>query len=179
MNCASHENARGARPSGRQGFSLIEMLVAIGIMIVLSGVMLGYSRTSERQVALISDRDVVISVINHVRDLALANTYIVGPSTCGYGITFIGNTMNIYSTVKDGTGACPDPSLGGAIVETHSLDPRLSFQARPAFLFFTSPYLSVTSTSAFPVIITLTAGTSATDMSLEVSGGGTATAIFQ
>lgn len=172
MERAPAENIRG-------GFSLIEMLVAIGIMIVLSGVMLGYSRTSERQVALISDRDRVVSVVNRTRDLALARSYVVGQGICGYGINFGVRTMDIYNTVKDLNGVCPDPSLGGVPVETHSLDPRLSFKAKPSFLFFTSPYLSVTSTATFPVLITLTAGVTASDVSLEVSGGGTATPILQ
>lgn len=87
--------------------------------------------------------------------------------------------MDIYNTVKDLNGVCPDPSLGGVPVETHSLDPRLSFKVKPPFLFFTSPYLSVTSTATFPLLITLTAGVTASDVSLEISGGGTATPILQ
>ena len=66
------------RKNRRSGFTLVEMMVSLGIMAVLSGVMLGYSRVSERQVALISDRDKVVSIINHARNLALSRSYVSG-----------------------------------------------------------------------------------------------------
>ena len=55
--------------SDRYGFSLIEMLVAIGTMIVLSGVMLGFTMEYLSDVALISDRDRVERVVNRCAQL--------------------------------------------------------------------------------------------------------------
>ncbi len=167
-----HRNKRG-------GFSLVEMLVAISIMMILSGVMVGYSRSSEKQIALTTDRERVISVVNHVRDLSLATAYVAGKKVCGYGILFGQQTMQIYSTVKDTSNQCPDPSLGGTVVESYSLDPRLTFKTKPSYLFFTSPYLNVTSSAIFPAIITITAGGTFSDASLEVSGGGAPAPIIQ
>lgn len=172
MNSELHKNERS-------GFTLVEMLVAISIMMILSGVMVGYSRSSEQQIALATERDKVISMVNHVRDLSLATAYTAGKGICGYGILFGQQTMQIYDTAKDTNNQCPDPSLGGTVVESHTIDPRLTFKTKPNYLFFTSPYLNVTSSAVFPVIITLTAGGTFSDTSLEVSGGGAPAPIIQ
>ena len=159
------------RKNRRSGFTLVEMMVSLGIMAVLSGVMLGYSRVSERQVALISDRDKVVSIINHARNLALSRSYVSGQQICGYGIKFSATKMEIYSSVKV-AGVCdPTAPVSGTFVETQLLDPRLTFATKPNYIFFTSPYITVASTVPFPVTITLSAQ-SADPMSLRISSCG-------
>lgn len=148
----------------QDGFTLIEVLVTIGIMGLLSGMIIGYSRNSETQIALNVERDQLIGMVNRARQLALARS---DSTICGYRVSFDSASVSIYS-VTGSDGACPQ--VGGTLVQQHALDTRISLTTNSSYVFFTAPYLRV-SAGAFPVTVTLSSG-SFTPTKLEVTAGG-------
>lgn len=157
----------------RGGFSIAEMLVTIGIIAILSGVMLGYNRSSEKQIALIVEREKVMNYVNRARSLALAHQG--GEKICGFGTSFLASSVNIYKTVETG-GVCAYSNAGGTVVETYALDPRITIKNNPPYVFFVSPYLQAKSSAAFPVTVSLTSG--GTSVSFQVSGGGSSVPVI-
>ncbi len=72
----------------KNGFTIVEILVVFGIMAMLSGVMLLYSRSSENLVAILRDQAKVLSVFSRAKSFSL-QTYvenIEAGGICGYGI---------------------------------------------------------------------------------------------
>ncbi len=69
----------------KAAFTLIEILIILGIMSMLSGVMLVYSRSSEKLIVLAREQARVISLMARAKSFSL-QTYIEGKSACGYGI---------------------------------------------------------------------------------------------
>lgn len=77
----------------KDGFSLIEMLVVMSITLVLSAILIGYSREAGRQLLLISSQAKVVNLISRAKSLSVA-TFIdtnglpaSGESKiCGYGV---------------------------------------------------------------------------------------------
>ncbi len=75
------------------GFTLIEMLIVLGVTILLSGLLIIYSRESEDFSLILRTRTQVISDINRAKNLAInSQTVENNQPTCGYGIYF--NTSN-------------------------------------------------------------------------------------
>ncbi len=131
-----------------KGFTLIEILVVVGIMSLLTGVLILYSRTGERQILLFREQAKIINVVLRAKNLAL-NTYIEQGSPCAYGVHFDlalkeirifkdldanGQTADCDSTdpglmpdnVYTPSGSSPTPEdLDPPIVE--NLDPTISF----------------------------------------------------
>lgn len=136
------------RHKSNQGFTLIEVLVVLGIMSLLTGVLVIYSRTGERQILMFREQAKIINVILRAKNLAL-NTYIAEGSPCAYGVHFDpilkeirifrdldanGQTDDCDSTdpglkpdnVYTPSGSSPNPEdLDPPIVE--KLDPGLTF----------------------------------------------------
>ncbi len=85
-----------------RGFTLIEILVSAAILMMLSGMIVLYSRQGESQISLKRMSDRVASDINSVKSMALAFKPISGVPTdqiCGYGIYFPNpgsNGINYY-----------------------------------------------------------------------------------
>ncbi|MBM3281584.1 MAG: prepilin-type N-terminal cleavage/methylation domain-containing protein [Candidatus Harrisonbacteria bacterium] len=78
------------------GFTLIESMIVIGILSVMSGFLILYNRTSERQIILLEEKAKIISAIATARNLALGSL-IEGSDTelvCGYGVHF--NELNFF-----------------------------------------------------------------------------------
>lgn len=70
-----------------KGFSMVEILAVLGIMSLLTGVLIVYSRTGERQILLFREQAKIINVVLRAKSLAL-NTYIEEGSPCAYGVHF-------------------------------------------------------------------------------------------
>ncbi len=75
------------------GFTLIEMLVTLGILAILSSIMIGYASESGRQTFLLVTRESVVQLLNRAKADALAqySTTVSGGnssslSTCGFGV---------------------------------------------------------------------------------------------
>ena len=69
----------------RSGFSVIEMLVVMSILVVLSSFLILYNRTGELQIILLREQAQLISTVIRAKSLAL-NTLIEDVPACGYGV---------------------------------------------------------------------------------------------
>ena len=68
-----------------RGFSVIEMLVVMSILVVLSSFLILYNRTGELQIVLLREQAHLISTVIRAKGLAL-NTLIEDVPACGYGV---------------------------------------------------------------------------------------------
>lgn len=71
-----------------RGFTIIEMLVILGVMSVLSGLLILYSRTGEMTSVLIREAAKLSTNINRAKNMAITNTDWQGQRVCGYGVYF-------------------------------------------------------------------------------------------
>jgi type II secretory pathway pseudopilin PulG len=69
----------------RSGFTLIEILVIITMLSLLSGILVIYNRSTERQILLFREQAKIINLILRAKSLALS-TYTKSGSPCAYGI---------------------------------------------------------------------------------------------
>lgn len=67
------------------GFTLIETLVVLSILMLMTSMLVLYNRTGERQILLLREKARLISVIFRAKSLAL-NTFIEDEPACGYGV---------------------------------------------------------------------------------------------
>jgi prepilin-type N-terminal cleavage/methylation domain-containing protein len=111
----------------RRGFSLVELIVVVGVTALLAGVLVSYNSQGRSQVALSVERAKIAQVIGRARSLAIS-TYLQNPTDCGFGVQFnIGPARN-YSLVQFNNATCSDLSGGTVTVrETFRLDPALDF----------------------------------------------------
>lgn len=70
-----------------KGFSLVEILIVIGIITVLSLMAILYSHTGERQIALFQEQMRVLNVISRAKSLSV-NTFNKPDVPCGFGVHF-------------------------------------------------------------------------------------------
>ncbi len=68
-----------------KGFTLIEIMVVIGIMSLLLTTTYTYSRSSEKQIAILRDQAKVVEIANRAKSLSLSS-YGEEGAACGYGI---------------------------------------------------------------------------------------------
>lgn len=82
------------RVKDRWGFSLIEMLVVMSITLLLSAILIGYTRGAGRQLVLISGQAKIVNLISRTKSLSVATfldeqglrTDPSAPKICGYGV---------------------------------------------------------------------------------------------
>jgi prepilin-type N-terminal cleavage/methylation domain-containing protein len=104
----------------RAGFTLLEMLVVIGITTLLAAVAITYSKVGQNETALTVETSKIAELILQAKELAI-NTYgataVSGYKACGFGVhfDFSGSTptysLFAYSVVDNGTMDLPCPSL--------------------------------------------------------------------
>ena len=71
----------------RRGFTLIEILVIIGIITILTSFLILYSRTGENQILLLREKAKVINNILRAKAMAL-NLVVESEPACGFGVHF-------------------------------------------------------------------------------------------
>lgn len=69
------------------GYTLIELIVVVGIAILLSGMVILYGGEGRQQIALSIESVKIVQAISRAKALAVA-TYIDPSSPCGYGVHF-------------------------------------------------------------------------------------------
>lgn len=125
--------------SGRSGFTLIEMLVVIGILGVLLTTLLLYTKASERQVTLYRNEEQVLDALTRAKQLSLAAFGQPGFGSgktgvpCGYGVHFDApNTFFMFKDMSGSTGLCDSADHrysgpGELFGAPFTLDPAISF----------------------------------------------------
>lgn len=96
----------------QKGFTIIEMLVIVGIMLLMSGVLIIYSRSGETASVVIRQAAKMVSDINRTKNLAITTASfktsegsMVHP--CGYGVYFDSvNEPNRYIIFADLSSDC-------------------------------------------------------------------------
>ncbi len=132
----------------QRGFTLLEMLVVIGVMIMLTATLIIYTRSGGRRIILFREQAKLVSMLTRARGLT-TNLYRPGAEKiCGYGVRVV--DMTTYELYKDlpGDGICPaSNSWSGEIetLETFTLKPLVSFSDQRAVsdIFFLPPNPSV------------------------------------
>lgn len=98
-----------------KGFTLIEILIILGIMAVLSTMAVIYTQAGQNQLALSIDESKVAQIILEARELSIA-TYSTNSKTCAYGVYFdyASSTYSLFeydsavsSTQTGGRPICP------------------------------------------------------------------------
>jgi prepilin-type N-terminal cleavage/methylation domain-containing protein len=79
-----------------KGFTLVEMLVVIGIMGLLSGLAIVYSHVGQNQISLSIEESKIAQLILEAKQLSVA-TYGTDTATCAYGLQF-NYATSTYST---------------------------------------------------------------------------------
>jgi Tfp pilus assembly major pilin PilA len=164
-----------ARKSGA-GFTLIEIVVVVGIVMVLSGMTLAYTRTNERQIALFTDQAKVVGALGRAKALTLQR-YKQDPdaSTCGYGAYFEAPDSGVHAVSIFADNDCDnnynssaDEVFGSAL----PLDPRIMFTALPdeGVIVFRAPYLEVAPADGAVFILGVRGGSDF--VGIEVTSGG-------
>lgn len=111
-----------------RGFTIIEILVSLGIMAFLTSLLLLYSRTGERQIALFKEQAGLISAVLRAKSLAI-QTFSEQAPACGYGIHFSAADNN-FTLFKDSAPNCEEANKAydpGEALETHDLPTDLKF----------------------------------------------------
>jgi Tfp pilus assembly protein FimT len=92
------------------GFSLLEVVVTIGVMMILSGIMLGYNRTSGRQLALYSSQAKVVGFLNRAKAAALEKKDLANKKVCAFGVRFRDqskpNSMILFADLPSPNSGC-------------------------------------------------------------------------
>lgn len=85
---------------GRRAMTLIELLVVIGIMVILTGVMVGYSKQSRNQILLNTEKAKIAQAIARVKSLTLTGytkpTSLPPPCSYGFAIDYAQNKYSIF-----------------------------------------------------------------------------------
>ena len=105
----------------RAGFTLIEILVVLGVMAVVSASMITYGSSSRQQIALATETAKLTQLILRAKSLTIS-TYSASANVCGYGmeLDYAANRYNLVSYVLNN---CDNPNTITArnVIETFRL----------------------------------------------------------
>lgn len=69
----------------RRGFSIIEMMVVLGILVLLTSLLVLYNRSGERQLLVLREKARLVGTLLRAKSLAI-NTFVEDEPACGYGV---------------------------------------------------------------------------------------------
>lgn len=98
---------------GRKGFTLIEVLVVVGITAVLSGIVITYTSSGRDRISLQIERAKLAQVISRAKALSVS-TYNSPDVPCGYGVRIDKETRK-YAIFRYKISPCSDLTRGGVI----------------------------------------------------------------
>ena len=137
----------------RDGFTIVEMLIVISVMMIISAMLLGSARSNQTQIVLYTSQATVVGVLNKAKSLALAKwdpNKNPALSACGFGVHFDvrNNLFILYQDSPTVSVACDNMGhdygyVSGEDKEIQiiTLDSRIEFAGSPADIVFIAPYL--------------------------------------
>ncbi len=173
------------RKGDARAFSINEVIIVMAITVFLSGMLLSYNRSSEKQIVIFKDQALIVGVVNRAKSLAAERyTGSGGANACAFGVEVNIATRQIvlFQDIKPGNDVFACKEIGGSYLpsvsngfmyspdtderetlETLSLDPRtiMTMTANgvnvvdKGDILFIPPDLDATSTNAFPLVIAL------------------------
>ncbi len=178
----------------KSGFTLIEMMVVIGIIALLTGMTLVYSRSGSGQLELFRGKAMVIGILNQAKAMTVEK-FNKDPNACAFGVHFTtaSSTFILFQDLKSPTDPfCKDFSglyksdfqYGGPdeLVQTFSVGDKYIVKiasdgtpitsGQSVDIVFVPPELMVTSTFPLPLNLNITdlAGTSGVNVILNSTG---------
>ena len=166
------------------GFTLIETLVVMGIMVLLSAMLISYNHSNTAEIALTTDQATVAGILNRAKALTLEKYMPVtsaGNVACAYGVHFVGGGSPdyvLYGVFANSTADCAQTSLSWAgqanqlaVNGWMKLDSGLGFDMPSSDdIYFLPPYLEASSTNGFTVTIKASATGQTATVSVSPTG---------
>lgn len=103
------------RPCVR-GFSLIEMLVSLGIIVIITAIVLLGQSNFNRSLVLVDTAYTIAFTLRQAQTLGLSSKKFGTIQNAGYGVHFVGETPTAYELFADSLPAAPGNSQGGLCV---------------------------------------------------------------
>src|SRR4051812_45988820 len=88
----------------KKGFTLVEVMVVVGVTAMLAGVILVYNSSTRSQILLSTEKVKLTQVVLRAKSLAIS-TYSDETLSCGYGIA-IDPSARTYTLVRYSFGDC-------------------------------------------------------------------------
>jgi len=124
------------------GFSLIETLVTLTIVVIILGITLAYNRSSGEKIVLYTEQAKVIGVLNRAKGFALEKYKKNSILFCAFGAQFYANgSYNLVGVETPNMGLCASGTV--IPIEEYFLDTRIKFTSFPPsnMVLFKAPYL--------------------------------------
>ena len=148
----SKESPLSAQKNKIGGFTLIEVMIVVSMIVIFTAVGLGYSQDAGGQISFFRDQSKFVSEIYRVRAMAIA-TYQQSGQVCAYGIWASGNTLYVgyvpppcinYHTALPSSVIFSATTLRRLSGEDVVLaDTNITPEASLYSILFTPPYLDV------------------------------------
>lgn len=130
----------------KNGFTLVELIVAVFIIGVLSTTMLLNYRTGQIESSLIRSASVLETDIRRAKDLAIASSEFEGAIPCGYGLHYLDSqTYSLYAGRQGGAGSCQssnhnfESGFDSVYQSAKIIEPRIVFKQNFPDIFFEPP----------------------------------------
>lgn len=138
----------------KEGFTLVEIIVVIGIIVILSGIFIGFSQKSRNQIMLNVEKSRITNLFGRAKSSALTG-YTNPPSLpppCSYGVEFTSSSYALFEYTPPAPQSCDDiegiTSLlqgGMRYVEKTNFDSKIKIDATGAdslgYIIFIPPNL--------------------------------------
>jgi len=114
-----------------KGFTIIEMLVVISIMVLISSFLILYSRTGENQIVLFRDQSRVIVALNRAKSLSI-QFFNTSQPVCAFGVHF-SQAENSFLIFRDLASNCANADYAytepSELFEKFQLSSKIKFGA--------------------------------------------------
>jgi prepilin-type N-terminal cleavage/methylation domain-containing protein len=122
-----------------RGFTLLEILVVIGIIGILSGIAVGYSRTSSQQLSLLNAEAKLLNLFSRAKFLSV-ETFLTaeegGLRVCAYGVKVDRSQGEVF-IFADRAPSCPANNLYNSDTDLRLSSELDNFKLNPALFSFT------------------------------------------
>src|SRR3989344_625961 len=122
---------------GNAGFTIIEILIVIGVIVSLVSILLLYGRNGENQLILFKEQSKLVSTVYRAKSMSI-ETFSDPSPPCGYGIHFdLPSSYFIYRDMppltgcKDSDKKYADTGVIDEVVERYTLSPQVSLGPLP------------------------------------------------